>query len=272
MPCENWRRRTNRNDSRLLSLRHWRTTCGNRRSFAGIAGVLALALRKNHARTRHWLWLVASVKFLIPFSLLAARGRSNWIGMADRQSRGAAGTAGRGGTDQPAVSVLARQHRCGCRAGRGATRQPAAGRFSRDMGVRFPGCGILLVAAMAAHPRRRARRFAARASQRTCPCCPRRPCWSRVFSASSVRCCCCRMASRSAWRPRTWRRSWRTNCATSGAATIWRRRSTWWWKRSSGFIPWCGGSERAWWRNANAPATKKCCASAASRRYMPKAF
>jgi bla regulator protein blaR1 len=25
--------------------------------FAGIAGLLALALRKNHARTRYWLWL-----------------------------------------------------------------------------------------------------------------------------------------------------------------------------------------------------------------------
>lgn len=42
--------------------------------FAGIAGLLALALRKNHARTRYWLWLIASMKFLIPFSLLASMG------------------------------------------------------------------------------------------------------------------------------------------------------------------------------------------------------
>jgi uncharacterized protein (TIGR03435 family) len=48
--------------------------------FAGVAGLLALALRKNHARTRHWLWLTASVKFLIPFSLLAAAGgRLEWL-------------------------------------------------------------------------------------------------------------------------------------------------------------------------------------------------
>ncbi|MGA2574710.1 MAG: M56 and DUF3738 domain-containing protein [Bryobacteraceae bacterium] len=48
--------------------------------FAGIAGLLALALRKNHARTRHWLWLTASVKFLIPFSLLADMGsRLGWL-------------------------------------------------------------------------------------------------------------------------------------------------------------------------------------------------
>jgi len=39
-----------------------------------IAGLLTLILRKNHARTRHGLWLVASVKFLIPFSLLVILG------------------------------------------------------------------------------------------------------------------------------------------------------------------------------------------------------
>jgi hypothetical protein len=39
------------------------------------AGLLSLTLRKNHARARHWLWLVASVKFLIPaFSVLSAWG------------------------------------------------------------------------------------------------------------------------------------------------------------------------------------------------------
>ena len=41
---------------------------------AGFAGVLTLALRTNHARTRHWLWLAASCKFLIPFSLLVGIG------------------------------------------------------------------------------------------------------------------------------------------------------------------------------------------------------
>ncbi|HSU58946.1 MAG TPA: M56 family metallopeptidase [Bryobacteraceae bacterium] len=42
--------------------------------FAAAAGLLALALRRNHARTRHSLWLIASLKFLIPFSLLIAVG------------------------------------------------------------------------------------------------------------------------------------------------------------------------------------------------------
>ncbi len=42
--------------------------------FAGVAALLALTLTRNHARARHWLWLSASVKFLIPFSLLVTMG------------------------------------------------------------------------------------------------------------------------------------------------------------------------------------------------------
>lgn len=41
---------------------------------AMIAASLTLALRKNHARTRYCLWLAASLKFLIPFSLLVNLG------------------------------------------------------------------------------------------------------------------------------------------------------------------------------------------------------
>lgn len=43
--------------------------------FALIAGLLTLALRKNQARFRYGLWLAASIKFLIPFSLLVGVGR-----------------------------------------------------------------------------------------------------------------------------------------------------------------------------------------------------
>lgn len=39
-----------------------------------VVAVLALALRKNSARVRYWLWMAASVKFLVPFSLLIAAG------------------------------------------------------------------------------------------------------------------------------------------------------------------------------------------------------
>jgi bla regulator protein BlaR1 len=38
------------------------------------AALLTLALRKHHARARYWIWLAASIKFLIPFSLLVAVG------------------------------------------------------------------------------------------------------------------------------------------------------------------------------------------------------
>ena len=41
--------------------------------FAVAAGLLTLTMRKNHARARYWLWLAASVKFLVPFSLLVER-------------------------------------------------------------------------------------------------------------------------------------------------------------------------------------------------------
>jgi beta-lactamase regulating signal transducer with metallopeptidase domain len=42
--------------------------------FAVVVGLLTLALRKSPARTRYWLWLGASVKFLIPFYLLVSIG------------------------------------------------------------------------------------------------------------------------------------------------------------------------------------------------------
>jgi bla regulator protein BlaR1 len=58
--------------------------------FAVAAGLLTLVLRKQHARARYWLWLAASMKFLLPFSWLVAIGsRLAW-------SRGAA-TAARPG-------------------------------------------------------------------------------------------------------------------------------------------------------------------------------
>ena len=42
--------------------------------FVVAAWVLTLALRKNRASVRYWVWFAASVKFLIPFSLLVSFG------------------------------------------------------------------------------------------------------------------------------------------------------------------------------------------------------
>src|SRR5262245_2932077 len=53
----------------LVANHLWQSTV-----FAVAAGLLAMALRKNHARTRYWIWWIASLKFLIPFSLLVGLG------------------------------------------------------------------------------------------------------------------------------------------------------------------------------------------------------
>lgn len=42
--------------------------------FAALAGLLNLVLRNERARVRYWIWLAASVKFLVPFSLLVLLG------------------------------------------------------------------------------------------------------------------------------------------------------------------------------------------------------
>jgi len=47
----------------------WQSSC-----FALLAGLLAFALRKNSPKVRFWVWLSASLKFLIPFALLVSLG------------------------------------------------------------------------------------------------------------------------------------------------------------------------------------------------------
>ena len=42
--------------------------------FVFFAWLIALTLRNNAARIRYWVWLAASIKFLVPFSLLTALG------------------------------------------------------------------------------------------------------------------------------------------------------------------------------------------------------
>ena len=62
----------------------WQST-----AFAAAAALLALTLRANHARARYWLWLAASVKFLVPFSALASigGGLGRWLVPAPPASR-----------------------------------------------------------------------------------------------------------------------------------------------------------------------------------------
>src|SRR5579862_4525727 len=49
----------------------WQSTAA-----AVLVALLALALRRNPARIRHWLWMVASAKFLFPISVLILVGGS----------------------------------------------------------------------------------------------------------------------------------------------------------------------------------------------------
>ena len=52
----------------------WQST-----AFAAVAALLTLTLRRKRARVRHGLWLAASCKFLVPFSLLIVLGgRIGW--------------------------------------------------------------------------------------------------------------------------------------------------------------------------------------------------
>lgn len=53
----------------LLANHLWQSTL-----VAAVIAALCYALRKNTARTRYWLWMAASCKFLIPFSLLVSLG------------------------------------------------------------------------------------------------------------------------------------------------------------------------------------------------------
>jgi bla regulator protein blaR1 len=66
--------------------------------FALAVAVLTFALRKNHAKTRYTLWLIASLKFLIPFSFLLAVGQQ--IRIADTTT-----------LPHPALAIAAKQVR-----------------------------------------------------------------------------------------------------------------------------------------------------------------
>ena len=43
--------------------------------FAFTVAMLAFSLKGKQARVRYWLWLAASLKFLVPFSLLVSVGK-----------------------------------------------------------------------------------------------------------------------------------------------------------------------------------------------------
>ena len=69
--------------------------------FASVAAALAFALRQAPARARYWIWLGASVKFLLLFSLLISIGGS----LAWRPMPGAQALAAYDAVDPPVEGI-----------------------------------------------------------------------------------------------------------------------------------------------------------------------
>ncbi len=62
--------------------------------FAVVAGLLTITFRKNRAQVRYWLWLSASLKFLVPFSLPMSLGNHlQWMPVAKKIAASAVSTA-----------------------------------------------------------------------------------------------------------------------------------------------------------------------------------
>ena len=62
----------------LLADHLWQSTI-----FAALAALLAALLRHERAQVRYWVWLAASLKFLVPFAALVALGTHiNWLPVA----------------------------------------------------------------------------------------------------------------------------------------------------------------------------------------------
>ncbi len=55
--------------SSMITAHIWQSTL-----FASAAGLLTLALKRNRARTRYWVWFIGLVKFLVPFGVLVSLG------------------------------------------------------------------------------------------------------------------------------------------------------------------------------------------------------
>ncbi len=124
--------------------------------FAAIAGVLTLLLRNNRARLRHWVWLTASWKFLVPVFGARIAGRS--CALADRSA----------GNPVEFIRCDRRSESALCSASGiiGAGDSTAAGHehFSGPamdhLGMRISRHHLFVVDSLAAHPRCRSCRFA----------------------------------------------------------------------------------------------------------------
>jgi len=254
--------------------------------FAITAGLLTLALRKNRARARYWLWLAASLKFLVPFSLLVVMGsRLPW-------SRGSAGAKGGLSSVMKEVGQPFMQQTTPIVSPATPSTVLASLIHLLPALLAVWLCGFLMVVFVWLL---RWRRISAAIREAT----PLREgreveALRRLEHIEGIRKPTEILLSRASLEPgifgivrpvlvwperisarledATWKRSSPTNCGTYAAATILPLRYTWWLKPAFGFTRWFGGWGRGWWRSANAPATRKSWNRAANGSSMQKAF
>ena len=255
--------------------------------FALTTGLLTLLLRENQARIRYWLWLAASLKFLIPFSVLIVLGSHlSWPSASAESKAGFYFTVERVGQPFTQLPVLLVSR---------ANPSPASFGLMQLLPAFLAGvwlCGFLVVvlvwfrrcsriskALRHAHPllegrevetlrrleriarsRKLVEMFLSRTSLELGIFAITRPVW------------CGRRESPNAYKMPTSKPFSRTNSGTCAVATISSPRFTCLSKPPSGFIRWFGGWVPGLSKNANAPATKQCWNRAAIGKSMPRVF
>lgn len=189
---------------------------------AGIAWLLAISLHKYSARVRYWVWFAASIKFLLPFSLLITAGEwlRSWL---PAQSA------------QPAVVSVVEQMAQPFAPAQvfDATAAPVAAHAVNWLPavlLMIWTCGVLLVAVRfsrgwwTAYAAKRAALLLNLATDVPVLCSPAR--LSPESSVSSGLCCFSRMEFSNGSQKSNSLQSSRTKCAMSAVATISPMRST----------------------------------------------
>src|SRR5215831_14507958 len=118
----------------------WQST-----AFALAVALVVQAFRKNRASVRYWLWLCASIKFLVPFAVLIGAGNALW-------------DAVRGWRVNPAIPPSAVSQAVGQIAQPFAEVVPFAGTAAHAAVASFPwqivalvglwGCGVVAIGVM----------------------------------------------------------------------------------------------------------------------------
>ena len=114
--------------------------------FAILAGLLTLAFRKNRAQVRYWLWFSASLKFLLPFSLLLTLG--GYLG----RSRPATGSVAVPAITYTVVQIAEPFPRPSASAADAKPQRLDSHRGCWPLGVRIRGHSADAASGLAAHP------------------------------------------------------------------------------------------------------------------------